>query len=132
MKCDVCHKPMDFQTEKVIVEGKAMHVNCAPKSSSTSFWTFSGTSAGATNQGSPVRSLSQLRMEASLTGECRVCHAKSLTRVGDTLQSCAARMAAYLDRLDVVNPELPYEVNMAVIEARDCINEWTEIRKSQA
>lgn len=50
-----------------------------------------------------------------------------LRAVGDQLQSAASRLAEYVSSLDY--DEVPYEVSMAVSEARRAVADWTALRR---
>lgn len=52
---------------------------------------------------------------------------KTLTQVGDQLQSSASRLAEWISQQESV----PYEVAVAVIETQRAVNDWTELRSKQ-
>lgn len=54
--------------------------------------------------------------------------ADELRRIGDTLQSSASRLSEAI--LTNGKVDAPYEVQMAALEARDAVAEWTAARSS--
>jgi hypothetical protein len=52
---------------------------------------------------------------------------KTLTQIGDELQSAASRLAEWVGQNF---GDVPYEVGMASLEARSAVEEWTELRSS--
>lgn len=71
---------------------------------------------------------SHLRMKAALDGECPICFHRDLSAVGDRMQSAASRLAEWV-RDRPYGVQVPYEVEMAAIEARGEVEKWSEIRK---
>lgn len=56
-----------------------------------------------------------------------------LIKPGDQLQSAASRMAAWiLDPYTELGEGVPYEVEMAALEAQSAVDEWTEVRRNEA
>jgi hypothetical protein len=55
--------------------------------------------------------------------------AAEMRRIGDRLQSEASRLAAWLRESGA---QLPYEEDMAVLGVESAIEEWTELRRSEA
>lgn len=54
-----------------------------------------------------------------------------LTTAGDTLQSSASRLAAWVERMEHDHPLLvPYEVSMARHEALGAVDDWTAARSA--
>lgn len=65
----------------------------------------------------------------AITGESCV-PVGDLTRVGDVLQSAAARLATYLHRDEALYLQLPYEEQMAVLEINRSESDWTAVRRT--
>jgi hypothetical protein len=51
-------------------------------------------------------------------------HVGDLCAAGDTLQSAASRLSEFVQK----QQDVPYEVTMAAIEARDAARDWTDAR----